>query len=485
MPLPELLIANQFQNTMQVAELVGGTSITQIGADVLASGHFDSIDTDKKHVGARVIEYRGEIWTTTYETGPNLRIKGYDGSTWTTRHTNSGASRTIGMWIVNTGSAQRLVVVGTDQSANARVSYTDDGSSWTDFSVSLSGWSVTAAPTGKTILFNNKIYFLYGSGVTPYCVEVDPIAGSASNIPVQWSPGTVSSTDNGCFVVYDDRLFCFHAAATGNSHNLTLYEFTGGGWSANTNVALSNDSGRLRHGCGTMFTDPSTGDLIVITNGYDTAFQRGSRAFRLTPSGTTFTPSDITTTVIPSGLRPGVRGVSDDHMEDRWFVYVNTDTPGSTEVYFFAAAGPAPGTGYSVYQWAGVGAEMTLVGVGPSTTYGVPEAPFGGGDRISRGSGNQCEFVSGLKVPGGFQVSYRVWGLQPGQSVTLWYSLSQETPDQQASISAQTGGSGISGGNQVDGITGDDGATLFTLTWDALADAVPVPDSAHLFLDIN
>lgn len=484
MAIPELLIGTLFQSTCQVAELVGGTSITQIGADVY-TGAFDTIDANKKHVGARVIEYRGEIWTTEYDSGPFLRVWGYNGTSWSLRHSNSGATRTIGMWIVNTGSAQRLVVVGTDQSANVRVSYTDDGSSWTDFSVSATGWSVGNGPTGKSILFNNKIYINYASGATPYCIEVDPVAETVSNITPGWPTFSVSSTDSGCFVVYDDRLFCAHQAFDGNPAPFNLYEFTGGGWSTNVTIdSLNLGLGVPERGCAAAFTDPSTGDLIVLVNGANTSAQLGSHCYRLTPSGLSFTVTDITSTVIPSGFRPGDRATN-DAVEDRWFAFVSTDNPASPEIYPFLAQGPAPGTGYAVYQWQGVGSVMTSVGSGPSTVYAIPEAVFGGGDRISRGPGSQCVIESAQAVLGGYEISYRVYGTQTGQNVTLWYSTEQEVPDQQATISAQTGGSGITGGNTVTGIDGDDGTTLYTLTWDIDADGVTSGDASHMLLDIQ
>lgn len=499
MAIPELLVGSILQsagNNVQVAELVGGTSLNQIGAD-LSSTSFEANDANRKAVTNFVVEYRGDLYCNylTNSAAGVWALHRWNGTSWSnfdnyelTGQFPGGAgvyTESLGTWVVNTGSVQRIFSLAYNSTNGVlRMLYSDDGTSWT-FSADIGVGSGTPLDTGKSILFNNKLYIAFADSLNSVSVvEVDPIAIAASIVKTGLVASTQPNSTHAGLTVYDDRLFlCVEASAA----NLSLYEFTGGGWSFNVNIttSMSFNTGNPEQGACAMFTDPTTGDLIVFFNGTNSGFQRGSFAVRLTPSGSTFTPTDITNTVVPAGLRPGVRGTAAVHIEDRWFVFVSTDTPGSTEVYLFVAQGPAPGSGYTIYQWVDVSTEVSLVGAGPSTIYAIPETPFGGGDRIYRNTGNQCAIESAQAVLGGYEISYRVYGTQSGQSVTLWYSQGQEAPDQQGSISAQTGGSGITGGNTVTGITGDDGTTLFTLVWDIAADGVPSGDACHILLDIG
>lgn len=494
MAIPELLIGSSFQATVQAAELVGGTTInTQSGNT--ATNSSEGVNNLVKAVANRFVEYRGDIFTA-HHTGNIGTVHRYSGGSWTQELNGPNGitlgGQTLGGFIANGGGVQRLFFVGQLGNGNNHyIQYSDDGTTWNTAASLLSESGLVNS--GKSILFNNKAYSLAASTITPRCREFDPFALTATSIPVAWPSRSVQNgTDNGCFIVYDDRLFCVHIDDNiAGSGDYALYEFTGGGWSLNTQITNDNRLGggftQISEGACCAFTDPTTGDLIAITNGKQTNFGAtyGSMAFRLTPNGTSFTVNEITGTVIPAGLQPGVRG-STNAIEDRWYVFDSTDTPGSNEIYFFTAEGPAPGTSYTVYQWNGVASVITSIGSGPSTTvYSIPEAANGGGDRIFRSSGNQPAIETGAAVLGGYQISYRVYGTQSGQSVTGWYSQEQESPMQQMTISAQTGGSGITGGNTVTGITGDDGATLFTLTWDTTTDNIPSGDTCSMFLDIS
>lgn len=505
MPIPNLLIASTLQsagNTVQVAELVGGTTINQIGAD-LSSTSFTPNTNVRKIVANVPVEYRGDIYCNylTNNVAGIWALHRWNGSTWSnfdnyelTGQFPGGTgvyTDALGTWVVNTGTVQRIFSLAFNSGGgNVNMLYSDDGTTW-NF-VTLGTFS-TFLYGGKHVLFNNKVYLLSANSVSCQVYEIDPIALTATFVSTGIPGSTQPFTTSAALGVYDDRLFL---AVERQNTDFGLYEFTGGGWSFVVDAngqSMNFNTGNPERGAACMFTEPTTGDLIVIFNGVNASFNRGSFASRLIPSGSSFTVEDLSLTVtnpngdgvIPTGLQPGARATT-GAIEDRWFVVVSTNTPGSTEVYLFVAEGPAPGTGYAVYQWQGIGTQMSSVGVGPSTIYAIPEAPFGGGDRIYRNVANQAVIETAAAIPGGYRISYRVYGLQTNQNVTLWYSLGQEVPDQQAmSIIAQTGGSGITGSTTVNGITGDDGATLFTLDWDAESDGVAVPDAAHMFLDIN
>lgn len=485
MAIPNIYIVKNSSGAIQVAELVGGGTINQIGADVFAntSEVLSTVDIFTN----RVVEYRGEIYVMFYSSA-TTSIYGYNRGTglWTFRHSLSSLVP-MGLFLINTSSVQRLAAVGI-ASGQAYILYTD-GSGWTTSAALGSAGTTNRCPA---IEFNNKLYFPITSSGSKI-LEVDPIGITITLIT---PPFVGSNLADQCvdLCVYDDRLFCLtpgpvNAGFSGSDWE--LYEFVGGNFTLNTSVTNTNDLGAIgaaRQGQPSLFQDPSTGRLIAICNGSNngTTTGTGSRAFELTPSGAAFTVNEITDPVIPAGFRPGVRGNSGDHAEDRWLCYVsNDDTPASPEVFLFFAIGPAPGTGFTTYTWNGVGSVITSLAAGPNTNYAMPHQKFGGGGRVNRASANQCTIELATPVSGAYRISYRVYGTVATQSVRLYYDLDQDTPSTQATISAQTGGSGISGGNTVTGITGDDGTTLFTLDWDLVTDGVSNGDAAHLMLDIR
>ena len=491
MPLPEILVF-QTVGDLRAHELVGGSTLNALGPTV--SGFTESAPTNAQIFTNRLIEYRGLLCTQTEATGLNAdwvmswdRVAGSWSIMGGTSNTHTCAG---GLYVVNTGSTLRLCSLHRNPSNGLTCVYSDNGTGTSVFNSVASGHT---AWVGPGIVFNNKIYLpTLDSGVKIW--EVDPIALVTTLITPPFLGGTVSEASVD-FCVYDDRLFCLtpgpvNFGATGADWE--LYEFVGGGFSLNTQITTDGRLGMFsgasqgRRGQPSLFIDPATGDMAAVTNGYEAggaSGNSGSTAYRLTPSGSSFTPSEVTSTVIPAAFRPGVRGSSNDYAEDRWLCYTDTDPdPSAAEVYLFFAAGPAPGTSYTVYQWEGFGAEMTNVAAGPSVNFYMPHQKFGGGDRINRGGGNQIVIESSQAVTGGFEISYRVYGTLLGQSITLWYSLDQEIPSSQATILSQTGGSGITGGNTVTGVDGDDGATLYTLVWNLASDGVTNGDACHIVL---
>lgn len=492
MAIPDLLVADVFQSgAVQVSSLVGGSVLNAIGA-TLTPNAADATKPSTTYVDSvnRVIEFRGKILCLYFGGANTARIHSYDPGTtlWTEVHTFSAVSGFVtGLYVVNTGTLQRVFAYSRNIGGQVLITYSDDGSSWTDFAAG----SEPNQAVGDSIpcLYNNKLYHCYLQNTGLNVIEVDPVALNRAFVAVTtWTIASTRSPSAMC--VFDDRLFLLSMDDRPNStSNWALYEFTGGGFSLNTQITNDDRLTQLAglEGNCALFKDPGANKLIAIVNGEGPGggiAVAGSGAFSLTPSGSVFTVS-AADVIVPAGLQYGARGSNANFTEDRWNVYVNTDTPGTTEVYVMLMQAPAPGTGHSVYQYVDDTTGMTFVAAGPNITHALPNQQHGGGDRIARGSGNQCVIESAQAVLGGYEISYRVFGTLASQNVTLWYSLSQNAPDQQATISAQTGGSGISGGNTVTGITGDDGVTLFTLRWDINTDSVPSGDAAHILLDIN
>jgi hypothetical protein len=501
MAIPELLVADVFKVAaqVQVYELVGGTTLNAIGTPIGANASESVPTNNEKNVANRVVEYRGELYMAYLDTGISLQIQRFNRGTglWTalTLPALAGPNSITGLYVANTGNVQRLFLAMRDV-GNGRIIYTDDGTTW---NVTGTLFAVGAGYLDRSpgVMFNNKLYqSRQFNGQFVY--EIDPIALAWTDLTV---PDAVTTADSMPMdlAIHDDRLFLLGIDEDPGTSpcQWTLWEFTGSGFVVNTAITSGGNwnatQTEITFAQCCLFKDPNNNNLIALCPGTGATggdADSGSTAHRLAPSGGTFTPTDITAALIPAAYRPGVRGTNANHLQDRWFcVVVNDTSPAAPEVYIFLAIGPAPGTGYTVYKYVTdateLGTGLSTSVAGPTTAFAIPHFKSGGGLRINKGTANQPAIEKGEPILGGYRISYRVYGLLAGQSVTLWYSLDQEAPDTQATISAQTGGSGITGGNTVTGITGDDGSTLFTLDWNLGADGVPNGDAAHIMLDIS
>jgi len=486
MPIPELLVGNVFiSGAPQISELVGGTSLNAIGS-LLSEAAADTgrPSTTWGDPTNRCIEYRGDIYALFYFGSNTCRIHRYNrpAGTWgVAAGTGCVSGNQTGLYIANTGSTQRIFSVSRNLGGRFQIAWADLGTvAWTHTDTGTSEGGTGVSPP---CLFNNKLYQLHDGGAW----EVDPVSLTAAQVTQVWDTQTTNISGDLC--VFDDRLFALIAESGGTRQDFSLWEFTGGGWTLNLEITTDgriNGYSQVDEGQVCLFKDPGANKLIAICNGSNNGANTGagSMAFELTPSGLTFTPNEITSTVIPAAFRPGVRGASNDATEDRWYGYSNNDVPGSPEFFLFFAQGPAPGTAYTVYQWVDTSTVMTSLGAGPSKIFTIPHGKFGGGARINIASGNQCAIESGTAVLGAYRINYRVYGAVASQSVRLYYDEEQESPVTQATIIAQTGGSGITA-NAVTGVTGDDGVTLFTVDWDLAADGVANGDAVHIMLDIS
>jgi hypothetical protein len=497
MAIPELLVADVFKTgaQVQVYELVGGSTLNPIGTPIgNDAGEGASATTNDNNVVNRVVEYRGELYMAYMDSTTSLEIQKYNRGTglWTVAHSYgaSDPNSITGLYIANNGSVQRLFLAMRDF-GNGRILYTDDGTTWT---ASGALGTVTALQFNKNpgVMFNNKLYQPTAFNGTQ-CWEIDPI-GLALTLISGYNPGvTTQDYFPQDLVIHDDRLFLLTLDddLVATPSDWVLFEFTGSGFTLNTQITTGgswNNNQAVGQGQCCIFKDPNNNNLIALCNGTSSSGvnDNGSTAHKLVPSGASFTPSEITNNLIPTGFRPGARGTTQNALSDRWFcVVVNDTSPTAPEVYIFFAQGPAPGTGYGVYAYTNDSTELSSPAAGPSTAFAIPHQKSGGNDRVNKGSGNQCAIETATPVSGAYRVSYRVYGTVASQTVRLYYSTDQETPNTLATISAQTGGGAVGGGNSVTGVTGDDGVTLFTLDWDLTADGIVNGDSVHMMLDIR
>jgi hypothetical protein len=250
-----------------------------------------------------------------------------------------------------------------------------------------------------------------------------------------------------------------------------IHNFTG----QRNGVSVGAEQG----GCA-LFTDNT--DLFAILGG-ETGTSDANAMYKIEyPDGTGQTVTDITNPVIPAQYRAG--GVSANE-NNRWHVFVNNDTrPRLPEIYLWRLASFSTGT-HDAYQYINDSTELVSLGVGPSDDIYLPHTKFGGGERISADQKVYAEIVGDTTVVGGTEISYRVYESTVDVSVEFYYSLDEEIPSTQMSLTgAATGGSSIRSGNTVIDVTPDDGSTLYTAIWDVAADGIVETDMLNIMASV-
>jgi len=482
MPPPNLLtISNYGAGNVQVHELAAGTTPTQIGSDLPTAAKTTAPTTTvKTNMSQAVVTFKGERYALAYRSTTPMQVhrenEGGAGA-WGTVHTTSpgtltGGAQKTGLHIVKDGNDVALAFAHT----NGNLLYilkSNDGTTWSQTTINL---GADRRPDGVSIVYRNKIY--YPSQGTLVTVEVDPQAATATVI---LSPSIGAQS----YFVANDRLFGIFGNVP--TQHWSLYEFTGGGWVLNSQITttgmyFTNESQSVPLG----FLDQATGNLVVIVNGDpgNAGANYGATCFEGTPSGSTFTWAENVTTV-PTALQQGagrpVAGVS-----DRWTLYVDNDTdPANPAYYILVMQGPAPGTGWAMYRYEGVGnvagqgAVSSEIGPGASlsSSFSLPHTPHGGGETISQGLATFGEIEDEEAVPGGYRLSYRTPGLIAGLTGRVYVSLGQGAPDTLVTLV---------GGLQTFGpITGDARAVLRTIDVDLTLSGITGPDASNWMIDLR
>lgn len=456
-------------------EVLGGTTIQQIGADLDAASNEAALADDIQHSN-RTANYRGFTWAAYMHAPGNISISRYDPSTGTYLpkvQTAITGTAPLGMFVINTGTASRLVLL-LAQGSQVRLGYTDDGTSWT-YTGDLGG-NITANE-GPVAVFGEKLYFPCRAGGVRI-MEVDPIAVSASQIspPFVGSPSQQKAVVDFC--IHKDRLLCVAFTNTPGFGNgdWALYEFTGAGFSHLVSMTSGTPVDVTQaHYCQPLLERLPSDDtkLIAICPGTTGGTANtGTQFFVLTESGATFTSArDLAGEI--AALIPGARGNSSNFAQDRILGSVfNTTDPTVRELYLFVAPGPRGTGSYSVYRYTGEGVPPTLLGTGFSVAdFAPPSRRRGGGIGISLGATTRIvEPEGGEPSDGAWRFKFR--GYRTGlTNYGFFYGLGQDTPLQRATISA-VGGAGATLVNNTVQFTCDNGVTEFYVDLDIDGDGV-------------
>jgi len=289
---------------------------------------------------------------------------------------------------------------------NCRVVFTKDGSNWTEIQA-VDPSSSSYGGYGAVLAFRSQItWVIDNSSDGLYTYDFTTGVGS---IVVR-----SGMNDNPCHhqtIVHKNKLLVITG---GNDFPLTyrVSRLEGGSWTfvyrsnntkpggANADRVIKGSSVSADSVVPSIFTDPVTGDLIIIVNvKHSTNVPPAGFEVRQILNADTNTDLseldvggqvlDITDTVMPVNLRPGGSGFGDENRMTEIFVDNVTD-PANPTVYWLQTNPPSnvspqdQGITTEWYQWNGVGALMTLVGVANTSPadFSTPMVNRGGGERV-------------------------------------------------------------------------------------------------------
>ena len=405
--------------------------------------------------------------------------------------TGVGGSDTSGIYIGRgpTG-ALRALVVGRGAGNLVYERHLDTpGGAWS--AVASTGLGTYALGNGfdQGIVFNNTLFI--GHQHIIFSLNFATLAGTAQTLGVGYPTPFAYTRAKG-------RLFAlFNPAGSGNDWT-NILEFIGGAFvlalTGATNGAMPRANVLAQPARATrwlgMHYDEASDSLIVHS------WQQTATAGAINPGGsgwytvqvplTTLVEVDISTTVLPGGLKsPG--GLS-PALDARFAIEVDTDTNPLVPVTYIWVC-RANGS-WARYQWNGVASPLTALGTGGNRGLALSHNPNGGGQYFYDGSTTGApayhveEVQARVALPGATRIFLRgvlfdetggVPSVVDG-TVGLYWGTTQQTADNLATITNATkvSGPGNAPGiaaNKITNFTMDD-TTIYSVDWQASTDGL-------------
>lgn len=386
-----------------------------------------------------------------------------------------------------------LLLAARDAVSDTVAAYTssDNGSSWTK---RASGPSLIGAKTGRAYTFRNRLFWptsLVGAEVLEYNRDDDAWTSHAI-------PGASSAQGRDfAFATINSRLMLFgwtdnSALGTAKLFELidgsfTLIQSVGAGFGSTDVVtpASANANNSPERSVSTLFEQ--SGNLYALFFGSsDNLVSFGSFATKLAPTGgagTTFTETNITSTVLPSALRSTSNGGTATGRH-AWHVLADTQSWLPTVKVILAFVDDMSGGNHTLYRWTDEATELLNTSDVDIEAEGLsfPMVPEGGGDRLWVGPEATIEIVSKTPKVGGIEEIQFIAYNDPGNAAwTVYFTFSdeEESPVTRATLVGTprvVSGPGavptLNGSlNQVENVDAD-GVTVYGVDRDQIADGL-------------
>lgn len=280
---------------------------------------------------------------------------------------------------------------------------------------------------------------------------------------------TTGNTDgqwNRSFCIWQGRLFSIHYGSAANvNYRASLWELVNNVWTEVLQIAIpAYDNNRSSAGRNPLWTD---GTNLYFMMRFQQFSADGWRCYQITPS---LVASEITTAVIPSGLREAQPSTSG-------FLPIidSVSSPGQTTIYLRYWDNHIYGTPMILYKWNGPTSKLSIVDMGGNVANALPHGVLSGTHLYSTGPEVVIEDI--LDTLTGKTLNFKVYGGGTGKTVRFYAGDILQT---EAILSGTaTGGSAVRNGNQIENVDAD-GTTVYTVDFNATANGLFDGDSPRL-----
>lgn len=483
------LAVNYRSGTPKVKRYANAAASDPLPGEVVVGTGDTTTAVNHDCAGNRVLQFGGpKTW---YCASSDRIYRTTDGGlSWSSVHTLSLASlisnnmKTFG--IIDNGGVPYLVCFYlTTTLTQWRAASSPDGTTWTAHGPFTTASTGTGVAISSEMIHNGVMYVLRtntGTASVPEIIFYNFAANAGGSFSV---PITGILNWSGVFTVYRNTLYMFGRA--GGTGFATLYDLsTGTPVVAATTSAVVLTSpgagGRWAEG----FTDPGTGDLIVI---YWATAALGWKVFRFSPA---LAPTEITGTVLPVGLTGTTSGGnSPSNSRIRTFVDQEANPGADASVYLYYAADAVPGTGMVMYRWNGVSSLMTVEDTGGDTSDALSVNSDMDGGQYSFSNGEKTLQPSGwVSVVGGVRFTFKLFSDSGTDPVKVRAYVRRSATESRTKTPVELTNSshgtlsGAGAGNFNQGLTADNGVTTYQVTLNLLGLGWSLVERGRVVFDV-
>lgn len=453
MPTPFLALNTLDGTTPQLRRYNGG-SVNLVG---VTFGALDTgATTSRDDATYRAIQFGSED-TFFALTGNQIYRSTDGGSTWTSVKTLTGlvANQTnkTGLHIVTINGAPNLALFWGLAGSMVRGSYSPDGVTWTDETSGVIAGGIGSSLTSN-LVFRNTLYGCFSDA--SLIIGYQPGSGGFTPISI---PATAGSRAK-AIAEFNDQIGCLFVGTSGAADD-SAFGTTDGVSNVVRRADLvgtpTSDSRNL------LFED--SGSMIAM------AYATAALGWKAWSISSTFVATDISSTVIPAGMTGTTIG-GNVSASSRGYVLVDSEaSPGSnpTKYIFFT---PSPGAQFSIFQWNGTGSAMTSVDNGGNSLQALSYTTNVSGNYFWTDGERTIEFIGRTPVTNGQRLQFQLFSETGTDIVSVRFyrgTAATEYPTALATLSSPSHGS-LSGGNTITGLTANNGATTYEVTWEAVTD---------------
>jgi hypothetical protein len=377
-----------------------------------------------------------------------------------------------------------------DGLACARYTYNTD--SWTN--TNFGNFQGGRGPRLGAAVYQNKLYWIQGGNNSDTVWSYDPISNSTANASVAGhfglGVGQVGSRQQ--FLVAENGLYLYYGWDVGGGGTRTgkLFKLFGGAWVQVASVPLGNLNVSGIPAIQSHDACYYHGGSIWVTLMDDQASDI-HRLYEIDLA--TFSVTDRTAAVFPSVLSGTAIG-----NRNRWtFIPVvdQEDVLGTARTLILWSAGSQAET-FNIFEHTSNSAKWTDLGPsGLTNAMSLPRYPNGGSTGIYTDGELWALITQVSPEPAGVELSIRVWNTPQNPTASaadkklrIRYNTGENAADTIAQLSVPTGGL-VGGttlnGNDLEGVTNDDGVTTYKVKHNTVAQGIPSGSPLAYMLELE